>query len=78
MNLVFLRDASLKVKVEIISVQLRIKQSGGLNLPQFVCGVLDLHNIGVGNLNVQSFKNLEPEESLKKYRMLMKCHATPH
>ena len=77
-NLVFFRVAFLKVKVEIISVQLRIKQSVGLNFPQFVCGVLDLYNIGLDNLNVQSLKNLEPEESLKKYRMLMKCQATPH
>ena len=37
-----------------------------------------LHNTGLGNLNVQSLKNLEPGESLKKYRMLMKCHAMPH
>ena len=54
--------AFLMVRFKIISVQLnvRVKQSDGLNnnrrnLPHFVHkGVLDLHNIGLGNLNVQS------------------------
>lgn len=65
-----------------MSVQLKINQFGGLydnarKVLFFVRErVLDLNNIG--NLNVRSLKNLEPEESLKKYRMLMKCHATPH
>ena len=69
----------LKGKVQIISVQLRIKQSGDLNNNYGVLDLsLDLHNIGLGNLNVQSLKDLEPEASLKKYRMPMKCHATPH
>jgi len=74
--------AFLEVKIKIMSVQLRINQFGGLydnarNLLFFVCErVLDLNNID--NLNVRSLKNLELEESLKKYRMLMKCHTTPH
>lgn len=68
--------------MEIMSVQLRINQFGGLydnsrNFPFFVRErVLDLNNFG--NLNVRSLKNLEPEESLKKYIMLMKFHLTVH
>ena len=66
----------------VCAVENIINQFGGLydnarNLLFFVCErVLDLNNIG--NLNVQSLKNLEPEERLKKYRMLTKCHATWH
>ena len=68
----------LKKKVQIITVQLRIKQSGDLNDNGVLDLSLDLHKIGLGNLNVQSLKDLEPEASLKKYRMPMKCHATLH
>ena len=49
------------LKVEIISVQLSGLNDNGRNLSHFVReGVLDLHNIGLGNLNVQSLRVLEP------------------
>ena len=49
------------LKVEIISVQLSGLNDNGRNLQHFVReGVLDLHNIGLGYLNVQLLRVLEP------------------